>query len=149
MNRQKRLCSTECRALFRRVAYQRKHADQSISRRVARHGYIRLIVPGTNGRSSLDILEHRYVMEQRLGRKLYAEETVHHVNGNRQDNRLENLELFSSRHGPGQRIADKIAFYIEMLELYPEFTRMAGYELHKLSLTPSEASTDALPLEPH
>jgi hypothetical protein len=76
-----------------------------------------------------DILEHRYVMEQQLNRKLYIEETVHHINGDRQDNRIENLELFSSRHGPGQRVVDKVDFAIEMLTLYPEFARTRSYEL--------------------
>ncbi len=57
-------------------------------------------------------------MERILGRKLSAEETVHHKNGNRSDNRESNLELWSFRNPKGQRIADKIRYACEILALY-------------------------------
>lgn len=64
------------------------------------------------------VFEHRAVMENFLGRSLDTKETVHHRNGIRTDNRLENLELWSSRHCKGQRVEDKVTHAREILNTY-------------------------------
>jgi hypothetical protein len=71
-----------------------------------------------DGRSQM---EHRLVMERIIDRKLYPHEEVHHKNGQRADNRDENLELWSHSQPSGQRIEDKVAWAREFLELYKDF----------------------------
>lgn len=68
--------------------------------------------------SSGSIMEHRWVMAEKLGRPLRQDENVHHINGDRQDNRSENLELWVTRQPPGQRILDVLAWAREIIARY-------------------------------
>jgi len=87
------------------------------------HGY-RFVPVSAKDRGLTDdmspVLEHRLVMARHLGRPLHEDENVHHRNGDRLDNRLENLELWSTTQPKGQRVADKLAWAREMLRRYDD-----------------------------
>lgn len=82
-------------------------------------GYVIILRPGhPNARKNGQILEHRFVMAEHLGRPLLKHEQPHHKNGVRHDNRIENLELWTTSQPRGQRVTDKVAWAKELLALY-------------------------------
>jgi hypothetical protein len=88
--------------------------------RVTSDGYIRRNV---NGKTEL---QHSVVMTEVLGRDLYPDENVHHKNGDRGDNRIENLELWSSYQPAGQRVTDKLNWAYEIIARYGNLAPMNG-----------------------
>ena len=90
---------------------ERKPAAEKI---INSSGYVRVNL----GTANENILEHRLVMQEHLGRELAADEYVHHRNGVRTDNRIENLELKSSYHAKGQTIPELLRYANEIIERY-------------------------------
>ena len=83
------------------------------------HGYRMVHVPDSpmsNPRGYVP--EHRTAVSRHLGRELYENENVHHINGVRTDNRLENLELWVSSQPSGQRPADLVLWAKTILDRY-------------------------------
>jgi hypothetical protein len=92
-----RACET-CGEMFRpkkngqrfhsRACYLAKYKNKRI---ITVQGYVMIYAPDHSSRKSGQALEHRIVMEKHIGRHLTNQETVHHINGNKSDNRIENL----------------------------------------------------------
>lgn len=69
-------------------------------------------------RTSNYVFEHIVVMEESLGRHLAEDESVHHRNGVKDDNRLSNLELWVKPQPSGIRAVDALAWAREIIERY-------------------------------
>ena len=72
------------------------------------------------------VFEHVLVMEDLLGRHLMPGETVHHLNGLRNDNRPENLELWTRPQPTGIRARDAVAWAQEVLARYGDGRVLEG-----------------------
>ncbi|QGH79043.1 HNH endonuclease [Streptomyces phage TomSawyer] len=92
--------------------------SDSTGRYITSNGYVKIRRDDVIGPKKW-VLEHRYVMEQKLGRELVKGENVHHKDGNRQNNHPDNLELWVTVKQPsGQRPEDLVEWAKEILRRY-------------------------------
>lgn len=107
-----RFCSKTCMHSYRKA--------QSIGRtKKTGDGYIVVRQPDhPAAHKSGWVFQHRLVMEGMIGRQMLPNENVHHINGIRDDNRPENLELWVKGQPSGQRVDDIVAWCVTNLKLY-------------------------------
>lgn len=120
-------CSRSCA----RVLDAKRHGPSNWKGGVNKHasGYLKELAKGHPRADKYGyVMQHRLVMERYLGRYLKADEHVHHKNGIRDDNRIENLELWSVGKDPaGQRTIDRARELLarlsdlELVQLFEEF----------------------------
>lgn len=93
----KQCCSKACEGLRRSpILMAEKHHNWKGGRRLTTQGYILIHAPNHPNAKKNYYFEHRIIVEKHIKRILKKSEHVHHINGIRTDNRIENLQILSN-----------------------------------------------------
>ncbi len=115
------LCKTHYGA-WHRHGDPEKRSDQFLKRHqelIDDNGYVTVYAPDHPNATKMNrVPKHRLVMSEYLGRPLNDNENVHHINGVKTDNSLENLELWVTTQPKGQRPQDLVEYATKILETY-------------------------------
>jgi 5-methylcytosine-specific restriction endonuclease McrA len=121
----KRYCSWNCK-----IAAKYKHALDRMHNgkpaRLTHEGYVKVWEPEHANAQQGWVLEHRLLMERHLGRPLTAAEEVDHINSDRSDNRLENLQVLAKGAHRKKTGADARKRRLTMRERLAEYERRFG-----------------------
>lgn len=104
LNCNKQFYSTRNKCCCKQCAYEykKKHYNHKTYKE---GGYLCRYIGGYNKKGN--VKEHRYIMEQYLGRKLNVDEIVHHIDGNKLNNKISNLEIMTrSEHSRLHRLKE-------------------------------------------
>lgn len=93
--KKRKTCSFKCAAKRRMKLVGRKAPNWKGGIEIHSEGYIWIYCPKHPKAHKGKIAEHRFIMEKCIKRYLTTNEIVHHINGNKKDNRIENLELYN------------------------------------------------------
>ena len=124
-------CSRKC---WHEASGRTFHAQPTFKgeKHITGRGYVYVHAPdhpSVQGKPYKRVAEHRLVMEKFLGRYLHPWELVHHKYGNKQDNVLENLELWATGHPNGNEVSET---YISEIIMLRERISQLKTELAKL-----------------
>lgn len=99
---------------FRRTGHPLGYVNQQWghAKTIRADGYIYIT------RDGKQVMEHRWLLEQYLGRKLLDSEVVHHINGRRRDNRIENLQIMSKSDHAKLHDAERVRLNGKFSSLY-------------------------------